>query len=586
MNVLVLLAVGVGALWLGSHFYGGYVSRRVGLSPDQPTPARQLNDGRDYVPTRTPVVFAHHFSAIAGAGPIVGPTMALIYGFAPSLLWVLLGGVLIGAVHDFTALFASLREGGRSMAQIARRTMGRSGFALFISFTTVMIVLVTAAFLNLTKTALTSVYPLTALGLDPSQTLLRVEMKDGVMVGRIGGVASTSVLIITGLSPLMGYLLYRRRIATPLAYLLAIVVCVVSVLIGLAHPVTVSPDLWGAILSVYVLVAAAIPVWMVLQPRDFINTQLLYAGLAGLVVALVCGGMRGLQIRLPAVSIAEGNAALGAIWPMMFVTVACGAISGFHSLVSSGTTSKQCESEPAGKRIAFDGMLLESLMALVVILVVGSTLAHTEYRSLVFPAPGGPKSNPVLAFSLAAGRVLNGGLGFVPTALGTVFGILMLEGFLVTTLDVAVRLNRYLLEELWGVLFAKPPGFLRQYWFNAGLSVALMLVTAASGAVEQIWPVFASANQLLAALGLLVVSLWLLNRQTVPWFTMVPAMFMLLTTLGALGILVPKYLSGGKYVLLAAAILLFALALGVVVVASQGWLRWRLARRPADSPAS
>ncbi|HOS92906.1 MAG TPA: carbon starvation CstA family protein, partial [Armatimonadota bacterium] len=214
MNVLVLLAVGVGALWLGSHFYGGYVSRRVGLSPDQPTPARQLNDGRDYVPTRTPVVFAHHFSAIAGAGPIVGPTMALIYGFAPSLLWVLLGGVLIGAVHDFTALFASLREGGRSMAQIARRTMGRSGFALFISFTTVMIVLVTAAFLNLTKTALTSVYPLTALGLDPSQTLLRVEMKDGVMVGRIGGVASTSVLIITGLSPLMGYLLYRRRIAT------------------------------------------------------------------------------------------------------------------------------------------------------------------------------------------------------------------------------------------------------------------------------------------------------------------------------------------------------------------------------------
>ncbi|HOS92188.1 MAG TPA: carbon starvation CstA 5TM domain-containing protein, partial [Armatimonadota bacterium] len=185
-----------------------------------------------------------------------------------------------------------------------------------------------------------------------------------------------------------------------------------------------------------------------------------------------------------------------------------------------------------------------------------------------------------------AGRVLNGGLGFVPTALGTVFGILMLEGFLVTTLDVAVRLNRYLLEELWGVLFAKPPGFLRQYWFNAGLSVALMLVTAASGAVEQIWPVFASANQLLAALGLLVVSLWLLNRQTVPWFTMVPAMFMLLTTLGALGILVPKYLSGGKYVLLAAAILLFALALGVVVVASQGWLRWRLARRPADSPAS
>jgi len=152
----------------------------------------------------------------------------------------------------------------------------------------------------------------------------------------------------------------------------------------------------------------------------------------------------------------------------------------------------------------------------------------------------------------------------------------------VTTLDVAVRLNRYLLEELWGVLFANPPVFLRQYWFSAGLSVVLMLVTAASGAVDQIWPVFASANQLLAALGLLVVSLWLLNRKTMPWFTVLPAVFMLATTLCALGLLFPKYLSGGQYVLLAADVLLFALATGVVVVACRGWLRLRPAAQPAE----
>ena len=562
MNVLVIVILGFAVFALASRYYGGWVARKVGVDPANPTPAQQINDGRDYVPTRISVVFAHHFSSIAGAGPIVGPTLAAIYGFVPAVMWVVLGGIFIGAVHDFTALFASMREGGKSMAEIAHKSMGRAGFTLFLLFTIVMIVLITAVFLKLTAKALASLWPLEKLGLDSAQTLLRTEVQDGVAMGHIGGIASTSVIVVTALAPVLGYLLYRRGIRTGIAYLLGAGLCAGSILVGLSHPLAISPETWMVIISVYVLFAAGAPVWVILQPRDFINSQILYGGMALMFFALLSGGFGGLSVTFPAFNFSEGIEHLGLVWPMMFVTIACGAISGFHCLVSSGTTCKQCSSEQDAKRIGFDGMILECILALFVLLAIGSALGFEDYKTVVWN-----ESNPVLGFALAAGKLANSGLGFIPVALGTVFGILMLEGFLVTTLDSAVRLNRYLFEELWDLLFETPPAFMKKYWFNAGLSVALMWILAGSNAATAIWPVFGSSNQLLAALALIVVSTWLLNRGTLPWFTLIPAAFMMATTLYSLVLLMQKHIPAGNYLLVGAEVVLFVLALGVIGIA-------------------
>ncbi|MEE2657135.1 MAG: carbon starvation CstA family protein [Candidatus Latescibacterota bacterium] len=572
MNVLLLLVAGLFVFWLASRYYGAWVANRVGLDPVNSTPAQQINDGRDYVPTRLSVVFAHHFSSIAGAGPIVGPTLAAIYGFVPALMWVVLGGIFIGAVHDFTALFASMREGGKSMAEIAHKSMGRAGFTLFLLFTIVMIVLITAVFLKLTAAALTSLYPVDKLGLDAGQTLLRTKTVDGVEKGIIGGIASTSVIVVTCLAPLLGWLLYRKGIATPIAYVLGAVLCIGSVYIGIAAPLSIEPMTWMIVISVYVLFAAGAPVWVILQPRDFINSQILYGGMVLMLFSLVTGGLGGLAIHFPAFNLAGGIEHLGLIWPMMFVTIACGAISGFHCLVSSGTTCKQCESEADAKRIGFDGMLLECVLAMFVLLAIGSALGFADYQQVVWV-----EGNPVLGFSLAAGGLLNKGLGFVSVALGTVFGILMLEGFLVTTLDSAVRLNRYLFEELWDLLFEVPPALMKKYWFNAGLSVALMWTLASSNAATAIWPVFGSSNQLLAALALLVVSTWLLNRGSTAWFTLLPAGFMMATTLYSLVLLMKKHIPAGDWILVTAEVLLFCLALGVIGLAIRTHVRPRTA---------
>jgi carbon starvation protein len=570
MNVLFVVIGGFVVFGLASRYYGGWVARRVGIDPSNPTPAVRINDGQDYVPTRTSVVFAHHFSSIAGAGPIIGPTLAAIYGFVPAVMWVVLGGIFIGAVHDFTALFASMREGGKSMAEIAHKSMGRAGFALFLLFTIIMIVLITAVFLKLTATALTSMWPLEKLQLDVSQTLLKTQVRDGTAMAQIGGIASTSVIVVTALAPFMGYLLYRRRIRTSLAYVLGAILCSTSVYCGISFPIQIEPFTWMLIISVYVLFAAGAPVWLILQPRDFINSQILYGGMLLMLCSLVTGGFGGLSIRFPSFNLDGGLEHLGVIWPMMFITIGCGAISGFHCLVSSGTTSKQCNGEQQAKRIGFDGMLLECVLALFVLLAIGSALGFEDYRTVVWE-----EGNPVLGFALAAGRLVNDGFGFVPVALGTVFGILMLEGFLVTTLDSAVRLNRYLFEELWDLIFEQPPAFMRKYWFNAGLSVALMWVLASSNAATSIWPVFGSSNQLLAALALLVVSTWLLNRGTTPWFTLIPAAFMMATTLYSLVLLMQRHFPAGNYMLVAAECILMLLALGVIGIALKTYARKR-----------
>jgi carbon starvation protein len=572
MNVLIYLAAAAIAFWLGSRFYSRYIARKLGEDSNVQTPAVKFNDGRDYVPTKTYVVFAHHFSAIAGAGPILGPTMAILYGFVPAWLWVVLGAIFIGAVHDFTSLFVSMREGGKSMAEVARRTLGNSGFNLFIAFTIVMIVLVTSSFLSATAISLTSLWPLSKIGVTAGKTFLKTVVKDGVAMGRIGGIASMSVIIITLSSPFLGWLIYRKKIKTIIAYILASAICVVSVLLGIAYPVTLSPTHWMVIISIYVLFAAGVPVWVILQPRDFINVQILYGGILLMIVSIFSTGFRGLSVSMPSFNLKEGIQSLGLIWPMMFCTIACGAISGFHALVAGGTTGKQLAKETDARRVGYNAMLLESVLAVCVLLALGGAMNFLDYKSIVWPIDPAVKSNPILGFSLAAGHLINLGLG-IPVALATVFGILLVEGFVITTLDAAVRLNRYLFEELWSILFKKPPAFLKNFWFNSGLAVLLMWILAYTNAFSSLWPIFGTANQLLAALTLLAVSAWLLLRKKKNLFTLIPAIFMIATTIASLGILLVNYINKRNYVLIVADLLLFILSAGAIWLVLKTFLR-------------
>ncbi len=576
MNVLVYFLLAVALFGLAYRFYSRYIARVIGESKDRPTPAEQFNDGKDYVPTRPSVLFAHHYATIAGAGPIVGPTLGILYGVGPAWLWVVIGAIFFGAVHDFTALFASIREKGNSMAEIARKSLGRSGFIMFIMFTIVLIVLVTSAFLSFTAVSLTSLYPLDKLGLAQGETLLRTTTVDGQMMGIVGGIASTSVIVITMLAPLLGFLVTKKQIKTWLAFLLAFVICLFSIYIGFNHPLTLAPSMWMIVIAVYTFFACEAPVWLILQPRDFVNVQILYLGMAAMTAGVVVAGFQGVTVSAPVSNVAVGAAKMGPVWPFLLITISCGAISGFHALVAGGTSSKQLAKETQARAVGFGGMLLEGVLAVLVLIAIGSSLTFKEYMTITWPDVGA--GNPILAFALSMGHLLYRTIG-ISMAFGTVIGILIVEGFIITTLDSAVRLNRYLFEELWKTLFANPPAYMRKFWFNSGLAVVLMLVIAWTNSYKHIWPLFGSTNQLLAALTLIAVTVWLHTRKRATWFTIIPAVIMIVTTIAALSYkLFTDYIPHYNLLLAAIDILLLILSVGVIRLSIKKLVQ------PADSP--
>jgi len=575
MNAAVLLIAAAVLFFFAYRIYARYIAKVFDENDANPTPACTMKDDCDYVPTKPIVLFGHHFASIAGGGPIIGPTVAMLFGFIPVWIWAVFGSIFVGGVHDMTSFFASVREKGKSVAEIARSTLGNTGFFLFVGFTIIMLLLVTSAFLGLTATALTSLLPLEVLKLDPSQTLIKTIEVKGALRANVGGIASTSVIIITGFAPIIGWLVYKRNINVYLASIIAIVVCIVSVAVGSQYPVTFDATTWMVILCFYCLLAAGIPVWIILQPRDFTNSFLLYSGVAALFIGGIAAGFQGVTFSAPATNIAQGTAKLGPIWPFLFITVACGAISGFHCLVAGGTSSKQVSKESDIKVVGYGGTLLEGLLAIGVVIAVGCGLAYQDYVNIVFPTTPGVRSNPILAFAAGAGGLLDKGLG-IPPVYGTVFGILMVEGFVITTLDTAVRLQRYLFEELWQVIFTNVPKIFKTYIFNALICVVLMFLMAYYNAFLILWPAFGSSNQLLAALALTAVSVWLVNRKKPAFFTVLPAIFMMVTTLYSLYVLlIEKYLPQKNYALSFFAIILIVFAIGVIILAFKKWRELR-----------
>lgn len=574
MNAGFLILLAVPFFLIGYRFYGRYIARVFDVDDSRPTPACEMCDDVDYAPTKPIVLFGHHFASIAGVGPIMGPTMAVVFGFVPVWLWLVLGTIFVGAVHDFSALMASVRAKGKSMAEVAEQTLGRLGFVLFIAFTIIMILMVTSVFLQVTATALTSVVPLETLHMRHSQTLLKTVVVDGVEKARIGGIASTSVIVISCFAPLIGYLLYKRK-ANPYGMaLVALCVCILSVATGLRYPVTISQNAWMIIIAAYTLFAAGIPVWLILQPRDFTNAFLLYGGVAALTVASIVALFQGIPTNAPTWNLAVGTQKLGLIWPILFVTVACGACSGFHALVAGGTTSKQLARESHARQVAYGAMIMEGMLAVGVLTAVAAGLDFKQYMNLVFPPPPTP-SNPAAAFAVAMGSLLHRTFS-LPAAYGTIFGMLLIEGFVITTLDTAVRLNRYLFEELWSALFKDPPRIMKTYIFNSALSVGLMLFLAFTNTVLALWPIFGSANQLLAALTLFAVVGWLAWKGKRYVFALLPAAFMMATAIAALVYLfATKYVPTRAYVLLGADAALVVLAIMVIILAIRVLLNTR-----------
>ncbi len=625
MIVLAIMAVAGLVLFWGGRFYAPLIGRVLGEQADRVTPAVAINDGRDYVPTHTLVVFAHHYASIAGAGPIIGPVLAILYGWGPALVWILLGGVFLGAVHDFVATYIAVREGGKNLTVVARRYIGKGAFVLLLFLLVAILALVCAAFLDLSATALTSQVDMATLQLSPDQTMFRVV--DGQAV--IGGIASSSVVVITACSPLIGFLYLKRKWPVWICSLLAIVICVCSIIVGLRWPMSVEPFTWKMMISGYVLIAAGLPVWLFLQSRDFINVHILYMGIVFLVVSLVAAAVRGggqiSQISgIPISNWAQGSSTLGPGWPMMFVIIACGSVSGFHSLCAGGTTCKQLRNEMAARKVGYYGMLLESFLAVCVVccLVVGLSLQ--AYKGYCYPE--GAEGNAILTFAMSVGHTANMGLG-LPVAAGALGAMLLLEGFLITTLDTAVRLTRYLIEEGWATFFGRYDVFaqvsqgpreavelvgadgisveepymvgdlrdrpmvetrglarvvlrtLKYYWVNSGLAVGLMLLLALTNTYLAVWKIFGSTNQLLAALSLLVGTTWLIRRGRVIWYTLLPAIFMLVTSFTMMiRLLVKTYIPGwqagetGMTALLVADVLVLAMAVGIIGLMLRRWL--------------
>lgn len=522
MNALWLVIISILIFVLAYATYGRWVAKQWGVDANRVTPAHELSDGIDYVPAKPAVLLGHHFSSIAGAGPINGPIQAAIFGWVPVLLWIIIGSIFFGGIHDFGSLFASARHDGKSIGEIINTTMGRKGKMLFSAFAWLTLLLVVAAFTNIVASTFATV----------------------------PAAASASMMFII-LAVAFGYLVYRRGLSLGVGTVVGVALLFLCVYLGQLFPLSLSLNTWIMILMVYIFIASVAPVWILLQPRDYLNSFLLYAMIAGAVIGVVIYQP---SIQLPAVTSFNVNGQW--LFPMLFVTVACGAISGFHSLVGSGTTSKQLDNEKDSLIIGYGGMLIEGVLA-VIALVTAAYVSHGELGELL-------KGGPVNVFSNGVGTFMSK-FG-IPFEVGKSFVALAVSAFALTSLDTATRLNRFIFQEF----FDRGDGK-KSILTNMYVSTAITVVIGgylAAGGWALIWPIFGSANQLLAALALLAVAVWLKKNQKNYSMMIIPMIFMLGVTLLALVLLFRSNLGGDNIIMMVLPVLLFVLA---VVLAVQGY---------------
>ena len=521
MNAVVILLVGCAILIAGYVFYGKWLAEQWGVDPNRTTPAHELEDGNDYVPAKAPVLMGHHFSSIAGAGPINGPIQAAVFGWVPVMLWVLIGGIFFGAMHDFGALFASVRNKGQSIGEVIAESIGSRAKKLFLTFSYLTLILVVAAFASIVANTFKATY-------DESGAL------DKVASSANASTAMISILFIL-IAVVFGMMVYRRNASLVVSTVVGVLAIVACMAIGYNwHPIYLSGTTWMIIVGIYIAVASVTPVWILLQPRDYLSSFLLYGMMVIAVVGIVGAHP---TLSIPAFTGFVDNAeygsgvSLGSLFPALFVTIACGAISGFHSLVGSGTTAKQLDKEGDARPIAYGGMLIECALALISLCAVG--YIWSEY------VPGGI-TTPTAVFATGISRMC-ATIPFLAGAQNVIYSMLILavSAFCLTSLDTATRLARYMFQEFWlepGQTYKDATGFKKVVtnpYVATIITVVLGIALGMTG-YAKIWALFGAANQLLAALGLLAVAAWLGTMGKNNKMFLFPMAFMLIVTIVSL----------------------------------------------------
>ena len=558
MNTLVLLIVSVAILICGYIFYGGWLCKQWGVGESkEPTPAHTMEDGIDYVPAKAPVLMGHHFSSIAGAGPITGPIGAAMFGWLPVTLWILIGGIFFGGVHDFGALFASIRHKGQSIGEIISANMSRRAKRLFIIFSYLTLILVVAAFASIVAGTF-------------GAKLAEDGAIDKVASASNASVAMVSVLFIL-IAIVFGFAVYRRNVPMGVASVLGVLAIVIIMAIGMNfHPIYLTANTWMIIVGVYIAIASVTPVWILLQPRDYLSSFLLYAMLIIAFVGVI-GAHPNIDPKLfPAFSgfaVDNGNG-IQYLFPVLFTTVACGAISGFHSLVSSGTTAKQIDKETDAKPIAYGGMLLECVLAVL-------TLCAIAYARKIGTTAG---ATDIFAGGIAGMVAAIPGLKGTETTLYTLL-VLTYSAFCLTSLDTATRLARFMLQEFW-LEPGQTPRDVKEGWkkvmvnpyFATIITVVLGVLLGMNG-YGKIWGLFGAANQLLAGIGLLAVATWLGNIGKNNKMFLAPMAFMIVVTICSLALTVKNQIGiisaggadWGPYAQVIIGLLLIVLAVVLVI---------------------
>ena len=532
MNAALVLIISIAVLLCGYIFYGKWLSEQWGVDPSKKTPAHELEDGMDYVPAKTPVLMGHHFSSIAGAGPINGPIQAAIFGWVPVLLWVLIGGVFFGGVHDYGALFSSIRHKGQSIGEVIEDAMGSLAKKIFIVFGYLTLLLVVAAFSSIVASTFGST---TSAGAAVEGAALLAHEQTAMI----------SILFIV-LAIIFGIMVYRKNVPVGIASVIGVIGIVAIVAIGMNfHPITISYKAWMWILAVYILIASVTPVWILLQPRDYLSSFLLYFMIAVALIAIIGSTLAGQgSLTIPAFTgtvapASNGLFTTGTLFPALFVTIACGAISGFHSLVASGTTSKQIDNEANARPVAYGSMLIECVVAVISLCAVGFVWNTVSGSAEDLAASG--MTSPTAVFAGGISQMIGAFAGADSPLVSICYSmfVLAVSVFCLTSLDTATRLARYMFQEFWlapdedvkDVQGAKK--LLCNPYFATVITVVLGIALGMTG-YAKIWPLFGAANQLLAAVGLLAVCTWLgkIGRNNKMFY--IPMVFMLIVTVCSL----------------------------------------------------
>ena len=542
MNSIFLVFFAFSFFYLGYRYYSKYLSDKIfNLSNNSSTPAHKQKDNIDYVPTKKHILFGHHFTSIAGAAPIIGPCIAVFWGWLPAVLWVVIGTVFMGAVHDFGALSISLKENGRSIADISSKVINKRIRIMFLCFVMCLTWLVLAVF-AMAISKLFTIYP--------------------------SSVLPVNIEIIIAL--IMGYIIYRKKMHSFVPSLIALFILYMFIYLGTIYPINLNvsnpQNIWIIFLFIYSGIASMLPVWLLLQPRDYINSHQLVVGL-GLIYTSIFIFQP--EITAPALNLSSGGPP---IIPFLFVTIACGAISGFHGLVSSGTTSKQINKEKDARMIGYGSMLGEGSLALATIIasVAGIALVtnceingvfhqHLTWDSYYDSWENAAK-NKFMAFVLGGGALLEK-LGLSTELARTLISVLIIS-FAATTLDTATRIQRMIINELGNASKITP---LKNKIIATILGIVPAYFLTLNGTGWKLWPIFGASNQMLAALTLMILSIyfWSKKRNIIP--LLIPMIFIMIITIISLFIKSSEFFMSRNYLLLSINIFLITLIIWMII---------------------